>query len=134
MDDLATRLGRRLRRRLNQLQERIVEFERDGGFDRLADRVQRVVERGQKQLKEGLDLLSNPEIAQLRRWYAVLRVPYGAPASQVKTAYRQLMREHHPDRHTQDPAREAQATTYSQELTVAYTGLMRWLERGQLGA
>ncbi len=134
MEDLATRLGRRVRRRLNQLQDRIVEFDRDGGFDRIAERVQKVVERGQQQLKAGLDLLSNPEMVQLRRWYTVLNLPYGAPASQVKATYRKLMREHHPDRHTQDPVREQQATAYSQELTVAYTGLMRWLERGQLGA
>src|SRR5687767_7998959 len=45
------------------------------------------------------------ETADIRRYYANLELPIGAPLSEVKAAYRRLMRRYHPDRHQHDPDR-----------------------------
>ncbi len=132
MPDLSTRIRRRVRRGLNDLQQRIVDFERDGGLERIADRVQRVVAQGQAQVRAGVALLANPEATEVRRWYARLELPYGAPMEDVKQSYRRLMRLYHPDRHSSDADAEAMATAISQDITVAYEGLSQWLQRGRL--
>jgi DnaJ-domain-containing protein 1 len=67
--------------------------------------------------------------AELRRYYANLELPLGAPAAEVKAAYRRLMRRYHPDRHQNDPEQARVATLLAQELSAAYEALMRHLER-----
>jgi DnaJ-domain-containing protein 1 len=59
------------------------------------------------------------ENESLRRAYANLELPYGAPPSEVRTAYRRLMKLYHPDRHA-DPAKKAAATELVRELRSAY--------------
>jgi DnaJ-domain-containing protein 1 len=132
--DFSSRVRRRVRRGLNDIQQRIVEFERDGGFERISQRVQRVVAQGQAQVRAGVTLLTNPEATEVRRWYARLELPYGAPMDEVKHSYRRLMRLYHPDRHTSDADTEAIATRISQDITVAYEGLSQWLQRGRLAS
>lgn len=65
----------------------------------------------------------------VRRWYANLELPYGAPADEVRAAYRRLMRRYHPDRHFNDADAQRVATELSQALRRAYEGLL-----GHLGA
>jgi hypothetical protein len=64
---------------------------------------------------------------QIPQHYALLRIPNGASLEQVKDAYRKLMRENHPDRFANDPARHRQATEVSQKLSRAYMELRRHL-------
>jgi len=67
--------------------------------------------------------LSPQKRRQLRQYYANLELPFGASLEEVKHAYRRLMRQYHPDKHQDDPARRQLATQLSQKLTVAYNEL-----------
>ena len=49
-----------------------------------------------------------------------LGLPYGTPYEEVKKTYRRLMREYHPDKHSESPEAERLATEKTQELTAAY--------------
>jgi DnaJ-domain-containing protein 1 len=69
------------------------------------------------------------ETAEVRRWYANLELPIGAPLSEVKASYRRLMRRYHPDKHQEDPTKEKAATELAQRLREAYDGLTAHLDR-----
>jgi DnaJ-domain-containing protein 1 len=66
---------------------------------------------------------------KIQRYYANLELPIGASLSEVKAAYRRLMRRYHPDLHQEDPAKAEVATKLAQELRTAYEGLIAHLER-----
>ena len=57
---------------------------------------------------------------RLRADYATLGVAFDAPLSDVKRAYKRLMRAHHPDRFAHDPARQAAATRKAAHINSAY--------------
>jgi DnaJ-domain-containing protein 1 len=67
------------------------------------------------------------EPAHIRRYYANLELAIGAPAAEVKAAYRRLMRRYHPDLHQGDAAKAEAANKLAQELRVAYEGLLEYL-------
>jgi curved DNA-binding protein CbpA len=67
--------------------------------------------------------LSLQKRKQVRQYYANLELPFGASLEEVKHAYRRLMRQYHPDKHQEDPARRQLATQLSQKLSVAYNEL-----------
>lgn len=60
--------------------------------------------------------------------YAALKLPYGAPMDEVRSAYHKAMRAYHPDRHAQDPRRQAQANEVAQRISEAYQALKKHLE------
>lgn len=71
----------------------------------------------------------NPaEPPHIRKYYANLELPIGAPLSEVKASYRRLMRRYHPDLHQQSSEQTELATRLAQELRVAYDGLVAYLE------
>ncbi len=67
--------------------------------------------------------------AQLADWYRVLDLGAGADMSQIKTAYRQMMRKYHPDMHAGNPQKQKAATELSMRVTSAYNGLVTHLEK-----
>ena len=67
------------------------------------------------------------EPPEVRRFYANLELPLGASASEVKAAYRRLMRRYHPDKHHRDPERAEAANQLAQQLREAYEGLLTYL-------
>jgi DnaJ-domain-containing protein 1 len=67
--------------------------------------------------------------AQLAEWYRQLDLQPGAEMSQIKSAYRQLMRKYHPDMHAGNPQRQKAATELSMRVTAAYNGLVSHLEK-----
>lgn len=77
---------------------------------------------------EHLLRLSPQRRRQLRQYYANLELPFGADLDEVKSAFRRLMRQYHPDKHQDDPARRQLATQLSQKLTVAYNELVKELK------
>ncbi len=64
--------------------------------------------------------LPDPEQMPIFDAFDELGLPYGAPFEDVKKRYRQLMREYHPDRHSESPEAERAATQKTQKLTAAY--------------
>jgi DnaJ-domain-containing protein 1 len=75
--------------------------------------------------------LSPKRRRELKKYYANLELPFGASREEVKQAYRRLMRQYHPDKHQQDPARRQLATELSQKLTAAYNELTRVLREAE---
>jgi DnaJ-domain-containing protein 1 len=55
--------------------------------------------------------------------YRTLGLPEGAGIDEVKKAYRKLMRQHHPDKHTMDPHAEARAAERAKVINEAYREL-----------
>ena len=63
----------------------------------------------------------------LAGYYANLELPYGANLEEVKAAWKRLMKQYHPDRHAQDPAKREVANALSAQLTHAYKELEKFL-------
>ncbi len=117
----------RLRQGLNKIQDKVVEFEEAGGASAFAERSREWAKEQEDKFIAG-EHQFNPEHRQkVRLWYARLDLPPGAPADEVRRAFRGLMRKYHPDRYTDDPDHEALATELSQSLTIAYNGLLAFL-------
>ncbi|MGC9312004.1 MAG: J domain-containing protein [Sediminispirochaetaceae bacterium] len=62
----------------------------------------------------------------LRQDYSRLKVPFGTSFDEVRSSYRALMRRHHPDLHSADPSRHAEATRIAQELNLSYQRIKAW--------
>jgi DnaJ-domain-containing protein 1 len=112
------RLWNLARAELNELLDRVGS---DGARAREADTVDEPAPEGTRPRQDR----HRDEVA---RAYAALELPPGAPWAEVKSAYRRLMRQYHPDRHQGDPAQARIATDLSQQLRDAYE-----LLRGELG-
>lgn len=52
--------------------------------------------------------------------YKTLGLSYGAPMSEVKSAYKRLLKLHHPDRHSASPEEQKKATATSARINEAY--------------
>ncbi len=71
-----------------------------------------------------------PEPAQdpvIAGYYANLELPYGANLEEVRAAWKRLMKQYHPDRHAQDPAKREVANALCAQLTQAYKELEKSL-------
>lgn len=131
MSSLSERIAAAARKRLNQLQDAVVDFEQRGGVTGAAERVGRFLDEQEARLTSGQSVLNPEHYRQLRVWYARLEIPNGSEVGEVRQAYRKLMRLYHPDVHSHDPESERLATRISQDLTVAYEGLLRHLGEKQ---
>jgi DnaJ-domain-containing protein 1 len=67
--------------------------------------------------------------AQLADWYRTLDLSPGADLSEVKTAYRKMMRKYHPDLHNGNSQKQKAANELSLRVTAAYNGLCDHLEK-----
>ncbi len=70
-----------------------------------------------------------PKLAQA---YKTLGLPFKAPFAEVKTAYKKLLKEHHPDKHGSDPLAQKQATETSARINNAYRVIELWHEYGKI--
>ena len=127
MATLMDKLQTEARKRLNKVQDWIVDFEEKGGLDNVANRLGTVIREQEERLASGKHVMNPSYQSQVRLWYARLELPAGASADDVRQAYRTLMRKYHPDRFTGDAESERLATQVSQELSVAYEGLLDYL-------
>ena len=64
----------------------------------------------------------------LREDYKELGVRFGAPFAEVRNAYRELMRTHHPDRHGSDVVMQERATRKAQRLNFSFQRIRAWEE------
>lgn len=122
---LKDRIQRAMRANLNEVLDKVSEFESEGGFrkfvDPLADEL-------------GFDTTPPPQSKgekTIKEYYANLEVPMGSDLETVKDSYRRLMRKYHPDRHSHDPEMEELATELSQELTRAYQAVESYIQTGK---
>ncbi|HNW35622.1 MAG TPA: J domain-containing protein, partial [Candidatus Ozemobacteraceae bacterium] len=69
-----------------------------------------------------------PLDARLKRYYSRLEIPIGSDLVTVRHAWKQMMKQYHPDRYGKDPEKLATATRLCQELTEAYLELSRFLK------
>jgi DnaJ-domain-containing protein 1 len=126
---LTERIRAKALEQLNAMQDRVTEFERKGGLEAAVERVAERLRREEERLSSGKHPL-NPEYQQqVALWYARLELPVGADAEAIRTQFRTLMRRYHPDRNVGDKRSEELATRISQDLTVAYEGLLAHLNR-----
>ena len=72
-----------------------------------------------------------PYSAELARCYQLLDLPFGAPMERVTRQWRAYLKQVHPDRHANDPAKQADATILSQQLNDAYTKIKLAWKRHQ---
>ena len=65
--------------------------------------------------------------ADRKRWYRDLELEPGADATEVRKAYRRMLKKYHPDKFANDPEKLKAATEVTRKLTEAYNGLLRYL-------
>jgi DnaJ-domain-containing protein 1 len=68
----------------------------------------------------------------LRGDFAELGVEFGADAERCKTAYKQQLKRHHPDRHASHAGNMKKATEKSKRLNAAYERIREWHETGNV--
>lgn len=131
MSDFKDRFVRAVRANLNDVLDRIKDFEEQGGFENIFDSISEGdwEEIGGRTGQQRTHHSTSSE-KTIREYYANLEVPYGSDLETVKESYRRLMRQYHPDRYASDDDMEALATELSQELTQAYHAVKSWLESG----
>ena len=61
----------------------------------------------------------------LAGYYANLEIPYGSDISTAKEAWKNMMKQYHPDLHSSDPEQRKVANELCAELTRAYQELAR---------
>jgi DnaJ-domain-containing protein 1 len=64
--------------------------------------------------------------AELQEDFAALGLTPGATAEECKEAYKKLLKIHHPDRHTRNPANMKKATEKTAQINAAYGRLEKW--------
>ncbi|MFB6350478.1 MAG: DnaJ family molecular chaperone [Bradymonadaceae bacterium] len=127
MGEIKDRFMRMVRANLNDMLDRVAEFEDQGGFKTVLDDVLegRRPDIGAPPSDEEVDPKDwepprSEDEKTIHDYYANLEVPYGADKQTVKESYRRLMKKYHPDRFSESPEMQKLATKLSQELTRAY--------------
>lgn len=135
MNNFKDRFVRAVRANLNDVLDRVKDFEQRGGFEKLFDSIadgdwEQLGGEQSNQRGTGGGTTGSGE-KTIREYYANLEVPYGSDLETVKESYRRLMRRYHPDRYANDSDMEELATELSQEITQAYHAVKSWLESGR---
>jgi curved DNA-binding protein CbpA len=87
---------------------------------------------GQQQQRQERPAAEDPLLAKARelvRDYHNLEIKPGAPAEEVKAAYKKLLKQYHPDRFASDPAKQATATQITAKLNQSYARIMDHLAK-----
>lgn len=74
---------------------------------------------------------SNETRRALEGAYATLELPFGSPLTDVKSAYKKLMKKHHPDLNSSTPEALKRATAISSRINVAYQMIEAWEQSGR---
>jgi DnaJ-domain-containing protein 1 len=150
MSDLKDRVSRVVRSNLNELLDRVQDFEDRGGLGKVFDELDEFLDGKRRQRMNRQDELDGergtdgsvdgdgepnytpprPEDEKtIADYYANLEVKKGASLDEVKENYRRLMRKYHPDRFNDDPQMQELAKEISQELSTAYDRVKQHIKR-----
>ncbi|MDR0539362.1 MAG: J domain-containing protein [Spirochaetaceae bacterium] len=66
---------------------------------------------------------------KLRADFAELEVPFGATEDECKSAYKRLLKKHHPDRHAGHAGNMKKATEKAAKINTAYERIRAWREK-----
>ncbi len=69
---------------------------------------------------------------QLKQDFAELGLPFDAPLSECKAAYKKLLKIHHPDKHAGHPGNMKKATEKSARINAAYQRIEKWRDTGKI--
>jgi hypothetical protein len=72
-----------------------------------------------------------PYSVELARCYRLLDLPFGAPMAQVTRQWKTYLKQCHPDRYANDPAKQADATFLTQQLNDAHQKIKAAWEQRQ---
>ena len=72
-----------------------------------------------------------PHSVELARCYRLLDLPFGTPIEQVTRQWKTYLKQCHPDRYANDPAKQADATFLTQQLNDAHQKIKAAWERHQ---
>jgi hypothetical protein len=72
-----------------------------------------------------------PYSADLARCYRLLDLPFGAPMAQVTRQWKTYLKQCHPDRYANEPAKQADATFLTQQLNDAHQKIKAAWEQHQ---
>ncbi|MDR2343594.1 MAG: J domain-containing protein, partial [Spirochaetaceae bacterium] len=64
--------------------------------------------------------------------FAELGLEFGAGFERCKSAYKRLLKVHHPDRHASHESNMEKATAKSAKINAAYERIRKWYETGQV--
>lgn len=140
MSSIKDKFFRAVRANMNDLLDRVREFEDDGGFQSIFEDLEREIRDekgrdgstgGRRKAGSSSNRSKSSDQKTIRDYYANLEVPYGADMETVKKSYRRLMQKYHPDRYANDPEMEELATELSQELSQAYKAVQAYNEHGR---
>ena len=149
MSDLKDRFSRVVRSNLNELLDRVEDFEKKGGLGQVFDEIDEFLEGKRRRTVRQQEELDNErgtdgtvggggpnytpprpeEKKTIADYYANLEVKKGASLEEVKENYRRLMRKYHPDRFNDDPQMRELAKEISQELSTAYKRVKTHIKR-----
>ena len=68
---------------------------------------------------------------EIARAYQTLGLPYGTPFPQVKTQYKKLLMQNHPDRNSASPEQLKRSTEISAQINDAYQRIETWSAAGR---
>jgi hypothetical protein len=72
-----------------------------------------------------------PHSTEVARCYRLLDLPFGVPMTQVTRQWKTYLKQCHPDRYANDPAKQADATFLTQQLNDAHQKIKAAWERHQ---
>lgn len=80
------------------------------------------------------DSFTSPKMppAILRADYETLKVPFGAPFSEVKKAYKKLIVQYHPDKNSASEDMISRATKHTQKINFAFQRIKKYEATGKV--
>lgn len=71
----------------------------------------------------------NDPTAELRKDFARLELPFGAPLSEVKQSYKKMLVRYHPDRWSANPEKMAVATEITKKINESFRRINEYYEK-----
>ena len=115
------------------LDEAMAELEADLAGDREAKEKLEKEREARRQAETGTRTSREPVVPErILKDYKILGLQYGASFTEVKAAYKKLLKEYHPDRHGNSPELQKTVTEKAARINDAFRRLKIWSATGKL--